>query len=131
MTGSAGTSLINNQDLTLLTFAAAAAGTVHSTDQINNSGKGLNCVVDITIATTTSLVLTIEGKDIASGKYYTILTSAALSSVATTLLSVFPGLTAATNTVASAILPRIWRVTAVITGGSSALTGTVGACVIQ
>ena len=114
----------------LLTFTAAGASTVHSADQTNFLGTGLNCVVDITVATSTSLVLTIQGKDTASGKYYAILTSAALSSVATTLLSVFPGLTVAANTVVSAILPKTWRVTAAITGASSALTGTVSASVV-
>ena len=39
-------------------------------------------------------------------------------------------LTAASNTVVSQVLPRVWRVNAVITGGSSALTATVGANVI-
>lgn len=117
----------------LLVFSAAAAGTVHSADQINQCGKGIKLVLDITVATTTTVTITLEGKDSGSGKYYTILASAAKTSTGTTVLTVFPGAPVTSNVSANDILPRIWRVTAVVAdnSGTSALTGTIGASVIE
>lgn len=116
----------------LITHAAASAG-VNGTDQINNSGRGINLVIDVTAitGTTPTLTVTLQGKDIASGKYYTILASAAISAVGTTVLQVFPGATAAANAAANAQLPRTWRVISVIGGTTPAVTATVGASVIE
>ena len=115
---------------TLITLAAAGAATFNSADQNNENGRGVHVIVDITVATTTSVTFKIQGKDPVSAAYYDLLTSAALTGTGTTLLTVYPGLTAATNTVVSQVLPKTWRVNAVVTGASSALTATVGANVI-
>jgi hypothetical protein len=122
----------NNIDTAaLLTFAAAGAGTTNSADQTNYNGRGIKVGLNLTTMTSASIVVTIQGKDAASGTYYTLLASASLSSTGFTLLEVYPGVTAASNTAASASLPRTWRVSATITGASAAVTGTVGASVIQ
>lgn len=115
----------------LLTFTAASTG-ANSADQSNPGGDGLKLVIDITAitGTTPTLTVTIQGKDTASGKYYTILASAALSSVSTTVLTVFPGITASANVAANDILPRTWRVSAVIGGTTPAVTATIGASVV-
>lgn len=114
----------------LITLAAQAAGTVNSADQTNYNGRGVQVVFDMTVATTTSVVINIQGKDAASGKYYTLLSSAAIVTAVTTVLTLYPGAPLTANVSSPQVLPRTWRVQAVVTGGSSAATATVGASVI-
>lgn len=116
--------------ITLAVLAAAAAGTIVSDDQVNETGRGVQVVLDTTTATTTSAVLKIQGKDLVSGKYYDLLTGAAVTTATTNVYTLYPGVTVASNVAVSAPLPRVWRVSITITGGSSALTGTVGANVV-
>lgn len=115
------------QSLSALTLSAAAAS-VSGDDIGNTSADGAVFVVDITAITGTSptAVFTIEGKDPVSGKYYTILQSASLSTVATTVLRVHPAMTAAANVTASDMLPSVFRVRATIGGTTPAVTATVG-----
>jgi hypothetical protein len=115
----------------LITHSAASAGE-NGDDQTNISARGVAVVVDITAITGTSptLTVTIEGKDTASGKYYTLLASVALSATGTTVLTVYPGLSAAANSVANDVLPRTWRVKTAIGGTGPSVTATVGACTI-
>lgn len=122
----------NNDSGALISHAAASVG-VNGDDQVNNEGKGLHLVIDVTVisGTTPTLTVTIEGKDPVSGKYYTILASAALSAVATTVLKVYPALTAAANLVANDVLPRNWRVKTAIAGTTPAVTATIAASVIK
>ena len=89
-------------------------------------------MIDITALAGVSptLLVTIQGKDAASGKYYTILASTALAAVATTTLEVYPGIATAANATAGVTLPRVWRVIAVIGGTTPTVTATVGASVI-
>lgn len=117
----------------LLTHAAAGAGAVNSDDQTNTRRRGLQLVIDITAITGTSptLTVTIEGKDAVSGKYYTLLASAALSAAGTNVLRVYPGLTAAANTVANDVLPLTWRVKSVIGGTTPAVTATIAATLLS
>ena len=118
-----------NQTTTIFASAARTA-TVNGDDLKNDVGKGVHVVIDSTaVGVTPSTVFTIQGKDDVSGKYYTILASAAVTTVSTTVLRVYPGLTAAANTVASDVLPRIWRVIATH-GNSVTHTYSVGASVI-
>lgn len=107
--------------------SAARTATVASADQYNPDGwRGLHLVIDATAITATpSVVFTIQGKDPVSGQYYTILASAAVTAVSTTVLRVFPGATAAANTVANDTLPAIWRVNAVH-GDADSITYSVG-----
>ena len=115
----------------LLNYAAASVGS-NSADQTNPNGRGIKIVVDVTAitGTTPTLTVTLQGKDTASGKYYTILASAALTAAGTTVLTVFPGLVAAANVTANDVLPRTYRVIAVIGGTTPAVTATVGASLV-
>ena len=109
----------------LITYAAAGAGTTTS-DQYC-AAKGLLLYIDITaVGGTPTLTVTLQGKS-PTGTYQTILASAALSSVATTVLKVYPGLTAAANAAANDIIPEVYRVSAVIGGGTPAVTATIHA----
>lgn len=116
----------------LVTLSAAGAGTTNSSDQTNKWGRSAKCAVDVTIAGgTPTLVVTVQGKDTASGKYYTVLASAALATVATTLLSIGPGLTASANVIVNDSLPTTWRLSALVGGVTPAVTATVGCAVTQ
>lgn len=115
----------------LVTHTAASAGTT-SADQVNYNGRGLKLVIDVTAITGTSptLTVTIQGKDTASGKYYTLLASAALTATGTTVLEVYPGVGVTANVSASTTLPRTWRVSTAIDGTTPAVTATIAASVI-
>lgn len=113
-------------------FPSKERTATHSSPDIRNygNGVGLVAVIDCTsITDTPSVTFTIEGKDPSSGKYYTILTSAAVASVSTVVLRVHPDLTAAANLVAKDMLPAVWRVTATH-GDTDAIIYSVGASVI-
>lgn len=114
----------------LVTLTAAGAGTTVSADQVG-MGVGVKLVIDISaVGGTPTLTVTIQGKDIASGKYYPILTSAALALVATTVMTVYPALAAVANLAANDIIPRTWRVSAVVGGVTPAVTATIGASMV-
>ena len=115
----------------LLTYTAAAAGT-NGADQTNSNARGIKLVIDITALTGVgpTLIVVLQGKDAASGKYYTISNTANLTTVATTVMEVYPSLTPAGNTAFSSTLPRVWQVTATISGTTPTVTATVGASLI-
>lgn len=118
-----------NLEATLLASAARTA-TTSSADQTNFNGRGALITIDVTAITATpSLVVTVEAKDVLSGKYVTLLTSAAITAISTVQLAVYPGVTAAANLAVSMILPRSWRVTVTAADADSA-TYSVGASVI-
>lgn len=120
------------QSLSVLSLAAASASGV-SGDLAQFYARGLHLVVDITTitGTTPTLTVTIQAKDPTSGKYYTLLTSAALNATGTTVLKVYPGLTAAANTVANDVLPRDWRISYAIAGTTPAVTATFSALYVN
>jgi hypothetical protein len=121
---------IENRPLTVLASTARTA-TNNSGDLVNRSARGLHLIIDMTVEPGVDTVtFTIEGKDPLSAKYYTILASAALTAVATTVLKVYPGLTAAANLVASDVLPKDWRVVATHSGATTT-TYSVGAQLIM
>lgn len=118
-----------NSDLTVFTSAARTA-TPTPFDGTNYNGRGLHLVIDVTSVTASpSVTFTVQGKDVISGKFYTLLASAAITGTGTTILRVYPGLTAAGNLVATDVLPRIFRVIATH-GNSDSITYSVGASVI-
>lgn len=101
-----------------ITAYASAARTTTPTVQSDQSGrgiKGLIVVIDTTAVPSSapSTVFTVEGKDPVSGKYFTLLASAAVTGVGTVVLQVFPGATASANLIANSQIPTVWRVKAV------------------
>ena len=85
--------------------------TVSSADIANNAGKGIHIILDVTAVSTSDVKMKIEGKDLASGKYYTILESASVTTVSTNIYKVHPNLTASPNLVANDLIPKTFRVT--------------------
>lgn len=112
-------------------FASAARTTLQATaDQTNLGYKGVIVVIDATAKTATpSVTFTLEGKDLASGKYYTILASAAVTDVGTTVLRAYPGAAASANASTNDRLPKTWRVSVAVADADS-LTYSVGAILL-
>lgn len=118
----------HNHDETLATLVAAGVG--GSTSDFDNPHcDAIDLVVDITAISGAgaSLTATLQGKDPASGKYFTVLASAALTATGTTVLRVFPGATVAANLAVNDWLPRTWRVSWAIAGTTPSVTATIGA----
>lgn len=115
-------------DITLLSSAARTAS-LSTSDQTNNSGRGVRVVLDVTSAGTGSITLSIEAKDGASGKYVALLTGAAVVTNSTNVYVVYPGLTPVAMSIASDVVPRTWRVT-VTHNNANSITYSVGASML-
>jgi len=118
-----------NNDVSLIA-AVAATTTQTGADQTNRGGRGVKVVLDMTTVGTGSVTLTIQGKDVASGKYYTLLAGAAVTTNSTNVYEVYPGAPATANVSANATLPRTWRVL-VTANNANPCTYSVGASVIK
>lgn len=118
------------EQVTVFTSAARTASETSSTFTNQHGHRGVIIVIDATAATATpSVVFTIQGYSPLGDDYFTILASAAITATGTTILRVYPGLTAAANTVANDVLPPLWRVSAVA-GDADSLTYSVNALLI-
>lgn len=109
------------------------ASSTNSADLQNPNCRGVVVFVDLTAGSGTSptLTVTIQGKDPASGKYYTLLASSALAVTSSTQLTVYPGVTASANVSASMVVPSQWRISTAIGGSNTPLvTGTISAVLI-
>lgn len=91
---------------------ASAARTATSTATIAAGSCAGLFFINVTAASTPSVVFTINGVDPISGATYNILTSAAITATGLTVLRVHPALTAAANTIAKDMLPAAISVTA-------------------
>lgn len=109
------------------TCLAAGSRTTTQTqaDQTNPYGSGIHVILDATIIGTGSITLEIDGKDPVSGKYYSLLTGAAVVTNSTNVYRVFPGATPAANAAANDRLPRTWRIK-VTANNANAVTYSVG-----
>lgn len=104
----------------VLASAARTANPTVDEFELSGSATGLVVIIDVTAATgTPSVVFTIQGHDLVSGKRWTILASAGITGVGTTVLRVSPHLTAAANTIAKDIVPAVFTVSVVHTGTDS------------
>jgi hypothetical protein len=108
------------EQVTVLVSAARTATVASDTFANQHGHRGVEIILDATAITSSpSVVFTIQGYSPLGNDFYTILASAAVVSAATTVLRVYPGLTAATNTHANDVLPALWRVNAVHGNGDS------------
>lgn len=93
-------------------IATSAARTATASWTLNTPCLGGIFVINATAASATpSVVVTITGAD-PFGASWTILASAAITGVSTTVLRVHPELTAAANTIAKDMLPQAITLTA-------------------
>lgn len=117
----------NNSIAPVLSVTGSSLGTAQtSAVQSNPYGRGIKLFINASVLSAGSFTVTISG--VINGTAYTILTSASISSTGNSVLSVYPGLTAASNVTANDVLPAQWQVTLTPT----TLTGVVNiaACVI-
>lgn len=109
----------------------AASGQTADLNFENISGGHFAIDITAVAGTTPTVTITIEAIDPVSGKYYTILASAALSALTTTVLKIYPGLVAAANLVANDVLPKAFRVRWTIGGSASpSVTFSIGASLL-
>lgn len=138
----------SNYDLGAVIPSTGAApinvGTTNSADLYNADARGAICIFSQVSSTgSPSAIMNIQIKDAASGFYYTVLSTAAITAVGASVLEVYPGLLS-TDIPAVAWqlnggglwlarnfhLPRVWRVQAVVTG-SGGFNAAVGCNVLQ
>jgi hypothetical protein len=120
-------SIASNNDIASVISASSPGSTAAtSAVQINPYGRGIKLQINCSSYTSGSFTVTLSG--VINGTAYTILTSAALSAAAVTILTVYPGLTAVANVTATDVLPSQWKIT--ITPTSLVGVVNVGACVI-
>jgi len=117
-----------NRELTLLPSAARTV-TTDTSDQDNAGGRGVHVIINVTAnASVAGMTPSIQGKDPVSGVYYTLLAGAAITVTGTTVLKVYPGITASATAVSDA-LPKTWRVH-MVAGDASSVTYSIGAEVV-
>lgn len=118
-----------NKDLKSLLTLMGSSGSNPSADQINEYGRGIIVLLNLTAVLSGNVTIHIQGKDYVSGQYYDLLVSTAVAAPGNTVLTVYPGCIASNNVTANLPLPRTWRVVAVVNSGGN-VTGTLGASVI-
>lgn len=110
----------------VVTVNAAPASTINSANITNWNQRGAQIGVNVTqISASTTIQIAIQGLDVASGQWYTLLTSTAFGTTGFTLLTVYPGIAATANVAANAPLPRTFRIVATVAGSGTA-SATVG-----
>lgn len=111
------------------TIFASAARTATATSPNFSSvrAKGGLFTIDVTSisGTTPAMTISVQHYDSISQKYITLLTSASISTVSTTVLAVYPGIASVANQNLSLPLGDEFRVVATITGTTPSVTFTV------
>lgn len=99
----------NNHSVVAIASAARTAA-INSADLVNHNAGAILVTIDITaVAVATTLTVAIKYKNL-TGKYVTLLISAALAGVGVYSLQVGRGLPDTTNLSANKVIPRNWRV---------------------
>lgn len=120
-------STLNNDLGPSITLTAAGVGTTTAPYDVNAAHRGVLVVVNVTAISGTSPTLTVSimGHDPVSDTDFTLLSSAAISTVSETVLTVYPGCIAAANSIANSPLPNVWTLKAVVGGTSPSVTATI------
>lgn len=94
--------------------------------------REIDVILDITVnaGSSAALTISIKGKDSVSGKYYTLLASAAISAVGTTVYKVGVGLPVTANVSANCGIPDIIQISVAVADASPA-TYSIGLNVIS
>ena len=112
---------VRSQIATELTlFASAARTTTVNVEVTNTRYRGVIVIFDWTVeAATSTLTLHIEGQSTLGSDWYTMLSSAALTAIGTTVYRVYPGAVASANLIADDWLPPTWRFRVAVGGADS------------
>jgi len=102
------------------------ATTTQTTQDFRNEwGVGAEIYLNVSSIGTGNITLTVQGKDVTSGTYYTVLQGAAVSSNGLTRYQVFPGGATTANVSVNDIFPFTWRIV-VTANNANPVTYTVG-----
>lgn len=105
--------------------SAARTATPTAVELTTDGARGVHVVIDVTaIGAAPSVTPTLAAYDPLSGKWYALLTGAAITATGTTVLKVYPGITAAANVAASDVVPDTFRVS-MAHGNGDSITYTV------
>ena len=116
-----------NTQITLLASVARAADSNSADIDNTEDYQSAIIVIDVTLDPgSASVVFTVQGKDLLSGEYYTILASAAITALGTTVLHIGDGTTDDDNIAVGTRLPRVWRLN-VDHAATQSMTYSVGA----
>jgi hypothetical protein len=117
-----------NKDGIIFPSLSRAAATYNSNEYFNADARGLRIYVDITVNAggTGTVIAKIQTKDPVSGNWLDQAgaVTASLSSVATTSLTIYPGVTETANVDVAESLGTQWRVS--VTVGTQAVTFSIG-----
>lgn len=118
-----------NTSLGAVATLTAASVSGNSADLVNGMNRGVTVGVNVSAisGTSASLTVTIQGKDPASGNYYTVLAGSAITATGYSTLVVYPGAAVTANESASLPLPQNFRVSYAIAGTSPSVTATISA----
>ena len=113
-------------DEVVLLASASRTTTQTSPDQVHNAGIGtLAVILDMTTVGTGSVTLTINAKDPASGKYFLLLSGAAVTTNSTNVYRVNPFIPASANVTAQVAVPKTFQIV-VTANNANAATYSVG-----
>jgi ABC-type phosphate transport system substrate-binding protein len=114
-----------------LSLPGAGAGTFNGT-QTSSAGRGVRAAVTISnVSGTISVVANLQVFDPTSGVWTTLLSSIALTGAGTTLLTVYPEITAVANSISQNHPGEWFRVQLVSgTGSSPSFNSKVGYCIL-
>lgn len=121
----------NTDKGTIASLSAAGSGTVTSSDIMNPTGSGVRVSINVSAISGTSatLVVKVQGKDVASGVYYDIMTGPSITAAGFTSMVIYPGIVQTnTTTFRSDLVPEWYRISYTITGTTPSVTGTIGVC---
>lgn len=115
----------NSPIQTIATVAATAVG--QSPVLCNPQHRGLSVFINIGVNTAGAgtLTVTISAVDPVSGKTTVLLVSAGLTALAPVLLQIYPGLPAAANLSANAVLPSQYQISWAVTGATPTVNATI------
>lgn len=115
----------------IINMVGQAAGTVNSPAQTSIANNGADCTISGLVSTGgPSVTFAIQGFDAIANAWQTRVISGSLTAPANATISLHTGnqitsLPTGISAAAALPLPRVWRVQAVVTGGTG-LTGKVG-----
>lgn len=115
------------QTLSAVVFPSASRTTTQTSADLVNAGgsDALHVILDVTVPGTGSVTLSINGKDPASGKYYALLTGAAVTTTTTNVYRVGLGITVAANSAANDMVPQTMQIV-VTANNANPVTYSVG-----
>jgi hypothetical protein len=103
--------LLNQDGGDVLTSGAVTVNG-NSPDYTNNCARGVKLYITSGTfgAGASAITVTLQGRDLSSGTYFDIVTSASLTTSSFAVLTAYPGVAVTANVSASDILPHTWRV---------------------